>query len=356
MERRSGKICIYSPSEGVFGGGQIYIDGLCAALNRRGAQAAILTAEPERFHAPTLRMPSARTRPRRLWRSIRVAWTLRARGCRTVVLNDLSSLWLAPVFRALGFRVSALLHRPLRHRDRNGFGHGAVAYQLLRLSSRFCHRVASVYRDDGARYPVPVEFVGNWVPDWFFAGGAPSEKSFDLVLIARFSPEKDIPLALELLDRLNTRLGAGFRLLLVGDGEERAAIAAKIDELGLEAQVEVRSWVRREALPGVFDLGRCFVISSHHEGFPTTLLEAHARGLPALVTRSAGFSAEFVEGYGPSTGLVFAPEDVQSDEFLRAALALVRDAASYRERCVEKAHRFAEGRVLEALQAALGAS
>ena len=44
-----------------------------------------------------------------------------------------------------------------------------------------------------------------------------------------------------------------------------------------------------------------------------------------------------------------------SDRFLREALGLVRDFASYRETCIEKARRFSEGEVLGALQARIEA-
>ena len=59
----------------------------------------------------------------------------------------------------------------------------------------------------------------------------------------------------------------------------------------------MQEWVERKNLPEIYDLGKCFIISSQHEGFATTFLEAHARGLPTIVTRSSGFCGEFVEGY-----------------------------------------------------------
>ena len=51
-----------------------------------------------------------------------------------------------------------------------------------------------------------------------------------------------------------------------------------------------------------------FCYQQSHEGFATTLLEAHARGIPAIVTKSSGFCGEFVDGYNDVTGMVFEPE------------------------------------------------
>ena len=119
-----------------------------------------------------------------------------------------------------------------------------------------------------------------------------------------------------------------------------------IKEKKLERSVTLQGWVERKELPSVFDMGKCFVISSYHEGFATTLLEAHARGLPSIVTRSSGFCGEFVDGYNAKTGIVFEPHDLEKNGFYKDISRLVKDCKSYEESCKIKAKIFSEENVL----------
>ena len=193
-----------------------------------------------------------------------------------------------------------------------------------------------------------MQFIGNYVPDWFFeAPKCNGPKKYDFILIARLSKQKNIPLFLELLKNMNDKLGREYNALIVGEGPEREDIENIIAKKGLEMSVKLQDWVERKDLPGVYDRGKCFVISSHHEGFATTLLEAHARGLPAIVTKSSGFCGEFVEGYNAKTGLVFEPEDLNGPDFYQKLADLIDNCDAYGERCLAKARIFSEKNVLD---------
>lgn len=344
----SKKVLIYSAAHtNVWGGGQIYIEQLCVYMNANGVETYILTSNPESFACPTMPMPIAHPKYKRLTHAFSVAKRYRDEGFERIILNDLPSLWLAPIFKAYGYRVISLLHLYLRRREGKGLGHRFLPYHLLRLTSRFCDAIFSVNRDNAAVFGKQrVTFAGNYVPEWFFAAPREEEKTYDFILIARFSVEKNLPLFLELLYRLNRQGDRRFNALLVGKGPEKGRIEERIDALGLSESVTIREWVERRQLPAVYDLGRCFVISSYHEGFATTLLEAHARGVPAIVTRSSGFCGSFVEGYNSETGLVFAPEDLENEAFLAQVTRLIDGYEAYAVACKQKAKQFSEAKVL----------
>lgn len=348
-------VCIYSPSENIWGGGQIYIDNLCRFLNDRGMEAVIASSEPESFSAPAMRMPSVASKRRRLTSAPALASKLKRQGVQVIVLNDLSSLWLAPIFRLHGLKVVALLHLYLQRKNEAGLGHGWLEFHVLRMASRFAHRVYSVNKDNRNSFPVPVEFVGNFISPWFFEGPRSDGKRYDLGLVARLSAQKNIPLFVRLVAALNEVSKRTITALIVGRGEEEVLVRREIDRLGMESLIELLPWVDRRELPGVFDQLKCFAITSHHEGFATTLLEAHARGVPAITTRSAGFCAEFVEGLSPPTGMAFDPQDVESELFLRRVIQMVDDWPSYKEICRLKAGQFTEERVLGQIQAGIEA-
>ncbi|MES1935625.1 hypothetical protein C27AD_04702 [Salinisphaera hydrothermalis C27AD] len=309
-------------------------------------EAVIATSEPESFSSPAMRMASVSSKKRRLFSAPAVAKRLKRKGVQVILLNDLSSLWLAPVFRLYGLKVVSLLHLYLQRRNAAGLGHSWSEFHLLRMSSRFAQKVYSVNKNNQATFPVPVEVVGNFISSWFFEAAGVEAKCYGLGVVARLSPEKNIPLFVRLVAKLNDISPQPVRALIVGKGEEEARVRKEIERFGMEALIDLRPWADRSELPRIFDQLKCFAITSYHEGFATTLLEAHARGVPAITTRSAGFCPEFVQGWGPETGLVFDPEDLDSDEFLRTVLRLIGDSAAYAESCRVKAGKFTEDRVL----------
>lgn len=350
------KVLIYSQSHGVWGGGQIYIEQLCNFMHSKNTACYILTSEPDVFGCPTKKMENVSSRKKRFLSAFTLARNYKKQGFNTIILNDLASMWLALVFKIFGFRVIALLHLYLRKKEGESLGHTLPEYYLLKLSAYFCDRILSVNKDNQKAFGKKVEFIGNYVPKWFFETPKREEKAnYDFILIARFSIEKNILLFIDLLERINRYSEKTYHALLVGDGPLKEEIKAAIAAKGLEGCVTIEGWVKRQELPQVYDRGKCFVISSYHEGFATTLLEAHARGIPAIVTRSSGFCGEFVEDYGAPTGLVFEPKDLDSDPFYDRLEVLIENYQSYGLKCLEKAKLFSEENVLEPiLQAAIG--
>jgi glycosyltransferase involved in cell wall biosynthesis len=132
------------------------------------------------------------------------------------------------------------------------------------------------------------------------------QKGFDLLLDAFARIEHDVP---------------AWRLVIWGDGPERAALEGQRRALGLEGRVELPGW---SATPrGWTDTASAFVLSSRYEGWPNALGEAMAASLPVVA-----FDCDF----GPAdliaddvTGLLVAPEDISalSDALRR----LLRDDA-----------------------------
>ena len=345
-------ICIYSPSENIWGGGQIYIENLCRYMNDTGLATVIATSEPHTFSCPTMTMDSVASKAKRLSNSLAIAKTLRQSGVKVIVLNDLSSLWLAPIFKLQGFKVVSLLHLYLQKKNAVGLGHSNIEYHLLKFSSYFCDKIFSVNKENLQAFPVKVEFVGNFISPWFF-GESKVTKKYDLGIISRLSNEKNIPLFINLVSKLNSQSTKPIKALILGRGEEKENIINAIEQAGLQDTIDLHDWADRKDLPTIYDSIKCFAITSHHEGFATTLLEAHARGIPAITTKSAGFCAEFIEGFGSTTGISFVPEDVNSLAFQQKVLSLIEHADDYYDTCINKAKIFSEDKVLGQISAGI---
>ncbi len=108
-----------------------------------------------------------------------------------------------------------------------------------------------------------------------------SDGAVVLGIVARLSPQKAHGVLLRAVARL-TPDRPDLLLVVVGDGDERAAIEELVRELGLADRVLFTGLRRdvRALLPG-FDVA---CLSSVHEGVPLTVLEAMAAGLPVVAT------------------------------------------------------------------------
>ena len=91
------------------------------------------------------------------------------------------------------------------------------------------------------------------------------------------------------------------RLLLVGDGEERDALASHAAELGCEDSVEFLG--RRRDVPELLAAMDVFAFPSHFEGLPGAVIEAMAAGCPIVATPVDG-TTDLLDDY--RTGL-FVP-------------------------------------------------
>ena len=95
--------------------------------------------------------------------------------------------------------------------------------------------------------------------------------------VGRLSAVKNQSFLLRLISE-----GINMKLLLVGDGEDEKKLRQEARELGIEDRTIFYGKTKEpEKLMNCMD---CFVMPSFVEGFPITLVEAQANGLPCLVS------------------------------------------------------------------------
>jgi CDP-glycerol glycerophosphotransferase (TagB/SpsB family)/glycosyltransferase involved in cell wall biosynthesis len=86
------------------------------------------------------------------------------------------------------------------------------------------------------------------------------------------------------------------RLVILGEGAERPALEAQIDELGVADGVLLAG---HQPNPfSAMSASDCFVLSSDHEGQPMVILEALVLGLPVITTRFASVDSALPPGEG----------------------------------------------------------
>ncbi len=110
--------------------------------------------------------------------------------------------------------------------------------------------------------------------------------------VGRLSEPKNHSFILEVFAELYKQ-NQKFVLLLVGDGPERDSVEQKIKTLGIEHSVVLLGM--RQDVPQLLQAFDCFLMPSKWEGFPVSLLEAEAAGLPAYVSDTVTTQAKINE-------------------------------------------------------------
>ncbi len=124
------------------------------------------------------------------------------------------------------------------------------------------------------------------------------------LFVGRLSPEKGVVTLLRAWKRLK-----GVPLKVVGDGPLREEVQGLGRREGL-TEVEVLGQKPREEVLGLMHEAKVLVFPSRcYEGFPMTIAEAFACGLPVIASR-LGAMAEIVEDQ--RTGLLFRPGDPEN--------------------------------------------
>jgi 1,2-diacylglycerol 3-alpha-glucosyltransferase len=99
-------------------------------------------------------------------------------------------------------------------------------------------------------------------------------------------------------------------LVLLGDGELRADIAARVAALGLRDHVILPGFKQYDELPAYFGLAGVFIHPSTTEQWGLVVNEAMACGLPVVVSNRCGCAQDLVRD--GVNGFTFDPNDVEA--------------------------------------------
>ena len=200
---------------------------------------------------------------------------------------------------------------------------GTVTDCVLVLSEKQRQDIACRYRiaspDKVHIVPLGLEL------DRLTALDAPAAADADGIVfgfVGRFVPIKNLPLLIDAFAKVRREL-PGTRLLLVGDGESRAAVEGLVAQHGLTAAVEIAGW--RDDLAAVYRDMDVLVLTSLNEGTPVAVIEAMAAALPVVAASATGSQSLVEDGV---TGRLIRPG--ACDKFCEALAYYCRDEAARR--------------------------
>ena len=207
---------------------------------------------------------------------------------------------------------------------------------IHRISRRQCHAVAGVIVPSGAMAEIlwsygvntPLQVIPTGIEAAPFASGdgaafranlsiGPERRV--LLYAGRIAPEKNIPLLLDVVERLRPALPEVL-LLLAGDGPARPALEAQSVQRGLSGAVRFLGYLDREStLRDAYQAAELFVFPSQTETQGMVLLEALAAGLPVVAIPALGAADLLAARQGSRSA---RPDP---DDFSEQCLRILRD-------------------------------
>lgn len=122
------------------------------------------------------------------------------------------------------------------------------------------------------RFPAP-EPLPQGGPHLLAIGRLAEQKGFGLLIEAMALAARDLP---------------DLRLSIVGDGEMRPQIEARIADLGLAGRVHLAGWLDEARVHQALNSATALILPSFAEGLPMVLMEAMAAGRPVIASSIAG--------------------------------------------------------------------
>jgi glycosyltransferase involved in cell wall biosynthesis len=152
---------------------------------------------------------------------------------------------------------------------------------------------------DRARYALPEEYF---------------------IACARFIEEKNLIGLISGFARYRQLAGArAWKLVLVGDGPERADVIRAISRFGVEDAVVLAGFRQYHELPVFYGLAGALVHASTRDTWALVVNEAMASGLPVLVSEQCGCARDLVQA--GANGFTFNPAEVERLAELMCELA-----------------------------------
>lgn len=117
-----------------------------------------------------------------------------------------------------------------------------------------------------------------------------------VVCLTRLSLEKNVDFVIDGIRTLKQKTAVPFRVLMLGDGNERQRLERRARDEGLQDVVTFAGMISPHEVPAWLNIGDVFVFASKSETQGMVVLEAMAAGMPVVAVRSSGIDDVIDEG------------------------------------------------------------
>jgi len=158
----------------------------------------------------------------------------------------------------------------------------------------------------------------------------PTDGTFLILYVGNLIPRKGVRYLIDAMHRLPATIPA--KLLILGEGADRAKLEAQVHELGLDGRVTMPGRVPEADLHRAFHDANVLVLPSivdqrgDTEGLGVVLLEALSYRIPVIGSAIGGITDIIVDG---DTGLLVPPQDPAA---IAGAIARIATDPAFAER------------------------
>jgi glycosyltransferase involved in cell wall biosynthesis len=129
-----------------------------------------------------------------------------------------------------------------------------------------------------------------------------------VLFVGRLIEEKGVPILLRAFQQVKGTC-PDARLVIVGDGPERATLQELASRLDMHDSVQFAGWVPYEQLPEFYRNARVVVLPSLHESYGRVIAEAMSFGRAVIATDTEGARGLILDG---QTGFIVPVRDVRA--------------------------------------------
>ena len=155
--------------------------------------------------------------------------------------------------------------------------------------------------------------IPNWLPSHLKVSKFPKVPSKDGIIkfcfVGWLVKEKGIVELLDAMNRVNNQSNL-FEISIVGGGSLENYVKDFIKQNALQDVVNICGWCDDQQVYKILSESHVFVLPSHAEGFPNSLLEAMAFGLPAICTDVGAITDSLKDGVNGFIVSVGSSEDI----------------------------------------------
>jgi glycosyltransferase involved in cell wall biosynthesis len=327
------------------GGAQAHVRDLAVGLRSRGHDCTVLVGPPEGLFQTELRDIGIKVKVLRSFlKPLHPLRDLRAFAELLLELRRMKPDLLAAHTAKAGFlgRLAAMcLGIPCVFTphgvsiiDRKTGGPQTVFLTLERLAGKFGAKMITVCEAERLLVkqwrilkPEKVAVVHNGIPTSSLTSDQGHEPPV-ISMVARFDTQKDHMTLLRALAELTSW---AWTLRLIGCGPLMHAVEQLATELGIRHRIEFLG--ERADIPELLSNSQIFVLTTHWEAFPISILEAMRAGLPVVATDVGGIAEAVEDG---TTGFLVPPSDYRR---LKQSLSVLLEQPSMRVLQGEAGHR-----------------
>mgnify|MGYP001109534124 CR=1 FL=1 len=146
-----------------------------------------------------------------------------------------------------------------------------------------------------------------------------------VLYVGRFDPVKNLSFLVTAVAEIINCDGS-IKLMMVGEGPLYGQVVRLVNKLGIKDRVIFTGRIPNADLPQYYCAANVFVITSHYDNFPNTVLEAMACELPVIGTRVGGIPQQIKDGVNG-----FLIENNNLGEFKDTVLKLVNNKSLCKE-------------------------